>query len=208
MGDLFHASVQFDWLHSIFAYMMTPQARKHIFLILTKRPDAMARYLNGRIPIGWPLNKPEFSLKEQGPWRENLHPHIWFGVSVENQRTADERIPILLQIPAAKRFVSVEPMLGPTDLSGWLFIDEKGDAIEPPIYWIICGGETGPGARLMHPDWIRLLRDQSQASGVPFFFKSWGDEGEWEELACGHRYQKQGRKSRELDGRIWEERPA
>ncbi|NLL18809.1 MAG: DUF5131 family protein, partial [Clostridia bacterium] len=115
--------------------------------------------------------------------------HIWFGVTAENQARADERIPILMQIPAAVRFVSVEPMLGPVDL---LSNDYLGGCIncevcldnpktcinraqDRKIDWVICGGETGPGARPMHPDWVRSLRDQCKEAGVPFFFKSWGD---------------------------------
>ena len=88
--------------------------------------------------------------------------NCWLGVTAENQEWADKRIPLLLQTPAAKRFVSVEPMLGPVEL------DLRG------IDWVICGGESGRGARPMHPDWARSLRDQCQAAGVPFFFKQWG----------------------------------
>ncbi len=143
------------------------------------------------------------SGSEHKPWGylERLWPlpNLWLGVTAENQARADERIPILLQIPAAVRFVSVEPMLGPVDLTNITMPDEY----QPPhvvlpsltgfhvntlredddhIYqsnnhldWIIAGGETGPGARPMHPAWVRSLRDQCQAGGTPFFFKSWGD---------------------------------
>jgi protein gp37 len=104
-------------------------------------------------------------------------PNVMLGVSAENQQTADERIPILLQIPAAKRFVSVEPILGQVDLH--IFKDYCGvDDPQGPTYlwrnkpdWVICGGETGPGARPMNPDWARSLRDQCRTAGVPFFFK-------------------------------------
>ena len=137
---------------------------------------------------------------------------VWLSVTVCNQAEADEKIPLLLQTPAAKRFVIVEPMLGPVDLSPWDVCDECGkqrnefdplkemdaawtgwqcfDHYHPfrscdgsfakhALDWVICGGETGPGARPMHPDWVRSLRDQCQATGTPFFFKSWG---EWETL--------------------------
>jgi protein gp37 len=132
-------------------------------------------------------------------------PNLWLGVTAEDQRRADKRIPLLLQTPATVRFVSVEPMLGPVELAnsdhnyleGW----ETGLEHEygcpgvgpyceshcpvsvqvqtPKIDWVIVGGETGPGARPIHPDWARGLRDQCQAAGVPFFFKSWG---EWAQI--------------------------
>jgi protein gp37 len=94
--------------------------------------------------------------------------NIWIGTTVEDQQRADERIPLLLQIPAKVRFLSCEPLLGPVDvLSGW--------AIRGKVDWVICGGESGHGARPMHPDWARSLRDQCAAAGVPFFFKQWGE---------------------------------
>ena len=115
--------------------------------------------------------------------------HVWLGVTVCNQAEADTKIPILLQIPAAKRFVSVEPLLGPVNLKfrraptdrdywGWDGdgpIDYVTTSRADDLHWVICGGETGPGARPMHPDWARSLRDQCAGAGVPFFFKSWGD---------------------------------
>ena len=114
-------------------------------------------------------------------------PNVWLGVSCENQARADERIPILLQIPAAKHWVSIEPMLGAVDfhlpngnfpkynaLQKWTN-GERATGID----WVVLGGETGPGARPMHPDWVRSVRDQCQAAGVPFYFKQWG---EWIQL--------------------------
>ncbi|HAZ21100.1 MAG TPA: hypothetical protein DCY84_01880 [Firmicutes bacterium] len=128
--------------------------------------------------------------------------NVWLGVTAENQQTADERIPLLLQTPAAVRFASVEPMLGEVDLSEWLSPwhietligmdhDPRCDGScrycpipvpveefvpDPPMLdWVICGGESGPSARPMHPDWARSLRDQCQDAGVPFFFKQWGE---------------------------------
>lgn len=123
-------------------------------------------------------------------------PNIYPGVSIEDQQTADERIPLLLQTPAAKRFVSYEPAIGPVDFAriqatpsdsygGGLMYDltrnicfEPGDVkgyrIEG-LDWLIMGGESGPGARPMHPDWARSVRDQCKAAGVAFFFKQWGE---------------------------------
>lgn len=119
--------------------------------------------------------------------------NVWLGATVENQPQAEERISILRQIPAAKHFVSVEPMLGPVDLKLGPYppCNHRGcynHITHPcercgrlqgrlPIDWVICGGETGPKARPAHPDWVRSLRDQCQNAGVPFFFKSWGDWG-------------------------------
>jgi protein gp37 len=153
MGDLFHEDVKRDWIDAAWSTMA--EARQHTFQVLTKRPDRMREFMVDRKRKGW-----------KADWA-NIH----LGVTAENQPTADERIPILLQIPAAKRFVSVEPMLGPVDLlrmhqSAW-----EGTSRRPMVDWIICGGETGPGARPMNPDWARSLRDQCQAAGLPFFFK-------------------------------------
>ena len=119
-------------------------------------------------------------------------PNVWLGVTAENQEEADKRIPLLLQIPAAKRFVSVEPMLGPVDLTDVPVpqaVDNRGFSINaltdnddehffnkhPKLDWVICGGESGPGARPAHPDWIRSLRDQCASAEVPFLFKQWGE---------------------------------
>lgn len=180
MGDLFHPKVKSQSIAEVFDIIA--QAQNHTFLILTKRPRRMKAVLEGFREIwecscvGWPL------------------PNLWLGVTAENQQRADERIPILLQIPAAKRFVSIEPMLGAVDLQSYVLgdtlcrcdgcMDLAKNAPEmwqaQRIDWVICGGETGPGARPMHPEWVRSLRDQCQASGTPFFFKSWGEYA-WEE---------------------------
>jgi protein gp37 len=98
--------------------------------------------------------------------------NIWIGTSVEDQQRADERIPALLKIPARVRFLSCEPLLGPVDF-GWDSLQNGWQASE--IHWVIAGGESGPGARPMHPDWPRGLRDQCQAAGVAFLFKQWGE---------------------------------
>ena len=108
-------------------------------------------------------------------------PNVWLGATAQNQATADERIPCLLDTPAAVRFVSFDPLLGNVDM-----VNSKRDYLGPlgrsngpviqrGIDWVICGGESGPGARPMHPDWVRSLRDQCQAAGVPFFFRQWGE---------------------------------
>lgn len=136
--------------------------------------------------------------------------NVWLGVSVEDQAAADERIPLLLQCPAAVRWISAEPLLGPVDVYGgapdprlggiesgpglslepwWRHDDPPGAPPRAHIDWVVAGGESGPGARPMHPDWARSLRDQCAAAGVPFLFKQWGEwcEGmarpDWEGVA-------------------------
>jgi protein gp37 len=142
-------------------------------------------------------------LVPNGPLLRWPLPNVWLGVSVEDQERADERIPLLLETPAAVRFLSCEPLLGPVDLTrvrhhdterfSWLTYDPcvnvltgnypleervyKGDVHPFRLHWVIAGGESGPNARPMHPDWARGLRDQCAAAGVPFFFKQWGEYG-------------------------------
>lgn len=116
-------------------------------------------------------------------WLRNWPPHIWIGTSVENQEYADLRIPYLLRIPARVRFLSCEPMLGPVDLGfclngyDWSKFPDNGDGVTYPYIgpnWVIVGGESGHGARVCSPVWVRSLRDQCKAAGIPFFFKQWG----------------------------------
>jgi protein gp37 len=178
MGDLFHDDVTDDHLREIFEIMR--RSDHHTYQILTKRPQRMRDFI--------------LQLQaEKGPdFRRWPLPFVWIGVTAENQARANERIPILLKTPAAVRFVSVEPMLGLVNLEKaqctcpWPedaaktrhLLDCPAD--QRPIKrwgidWVICGGETGPGARPVHPDWVRSLRDQCSGVGVPFFFKGWGD---------------------------------
>ena len=141
------------------------QAKQHTFLILTKRPANMKEFF-------------EWYYSKAGRTIETIK-NLWLGVTAENQQRADERIPILLQIPAAVRFVSVEPMLGPIALNAICAVvdgfAQRVKTLLDGIDWVICGGETGPNARSMHPDWVRSLRDQCVEAGVPFFFKQWGE---------------------------------
>jgi hypothetical protein len=108
-------------------------------------------------------------------------PNVWLGTSVEDQQRANERVPVLLDTPAAVRWLSCEPLLGPVDLR------QAHLAVRPlpRVDWIVAGGESGPRARPMHPDWARSLRDQCAAAGVPFLFKQWGEwapGGDWPHL--------------------------
>ncbi len=135
MGDIFHEDVSQNWIDQVLEVIRV--CKRHTFLILTKRPYNF---------LGCDI--------------ENL----WTGVSVENQRTADERIPILLKIPAAKRFISCEPLLGPVNL---------GKLSDPNISWVICGGLSLPGGKIQPPrkEWIDGLIHQCDSTGVPMFIK-------------------------------------
>lgn len=170
MGDLFHERVPDKFLDQVFARMAI--ARSHTFIVLTKRPKRMLDYFNRWTNGGWATD-----INRIWPL-----PNVWIGVSAEDQQTADERIPLLLKTPAAVRFVSVEPMLEAVDLEypGYLEGANEVDDIgchyaSPALDWVICGGEGGPGARPMHPDWARSLRDQCNEANMPFFFKGWGN---------------------------------
>lgn len=144
MSDLFHEDVPDEFIGAVFASMQScPQ---HTFQILTKRPARMAGLLS-RAGLA-------------------VLPNVWLGVSVENQQAVDERIPLLLQTPAAVRFLSVEPLLGRV----WIEMEQLR-----ALDWVIVGGESGTGARPMHPEWALAIRDQCVAAGVPFFFKQWGE---------------------------------
>jgi protein gp37 len=150
--------------------------------------------------------------------------NAWFGTSVEDQAAANARIPHLLRVPAAVRFLSCEPLLGPVDLAR---IPVEGGAVcalrgarpaYPSVDWVIVGGESGHGARPMHPDWARSLRDQCQAAGVAFLFKQWGEywpagrsivEGKDMVLFGDEPMYRVGKHvaGRMLDGRTWDEYP-
>lgn len=193
-GDLFAEAVPDEWIDRVFAVMaLAPQ---HTFQVLTKRAERMrdysrtvtlARLMTGSVDLPAPsIPAPAWPL-----------PNVWLGVSAEDQARADERIPLLLDTPAAVRFISAEPLLGSIDLGSYMgeaicgstWEDEHGvercDITGKPcagLDWVIVGGESGPGARPMHPDWARSLRDQCQAAGVPFFFKQWGEWAPAEEV--------------------------
>ncbi len=216
-GDLFHESVPDEWIDRVFAVMaLCPQ---HTFQVLTKRPDRAGEYISGLGPDGpfdifvrgggrllraaenatRNLDKLAFNPARQWPL-----PNVWLGTSVSDQASADKRLPGLLATPAAVRFLSMEPLLGPVDLRRIAMFTPKEAADDPqgfmprnyfdalrgqsdihPIHgaepewgsvdWVIVGGESGPNARPMHPDHARNVRDQCRAAGVPFLFKQWGE---------------------------------
>lgn len=165
MGDLFHDAVPFQTIAEVFKVMRL--AENHTFQVLTKRPQRMAEFIEWMQAI---------SLVDGIVSFAEAHQNIWFGITAENQEQADQRIPFLLQIPVAVKFVSVEPMLSEVDIEASLykascFPESEGWRLD----WIIVGGESGPGARPMHPEWARSIRDQCRTAKVPFFFKQWGE---------------------------------
>lgn len=181
-SDLFHPSVPFEFVDKVFAIMaLTPQ---HTYQVLTKRPERMAEYFS------YEWTESEAAYLSQEACREWLNglgysdldevigtcpKNAWGGVSVEDQKAADERIQHLLECPFAVRFLSCEPLIGAVNLAYTCFNGADSFGSMPGIHWVICGGESGHGARPMRPDWARSLRDQCVAAGVPFFFKQWGE---------------------------------
>lgn len=195
MGDLFHEDVPDAWIDRVFAVMaLAPQ---HKFQVLTKRSARMRAYCSALVGGERFISREAHLLRHPGtPTKAitQVHdhctgplPNVWLGVSTEDQRRADERVPDLLATPAAVRFVSAEPLLGPIDFraidldggyeqvlplgAGWMDRLEPGELEGARLDWIIVGGESGPGARPMHPDWARSIRDQCAAAGVAFFMK-------------------------------------
>lgn len=237
MSDLFHGDLSFNDVDEVMARIAVNQQHNYIILTKRPermveyfkdngRADNPAweytEYYSGissRVQEEDPPHAPSSYYKRTGEYEDALQavcsslsscghlPNLWLGVSVEDQKTADERIPLLLETPAAVRFVSCEPLLGPVDLSGYLNLDkdceilelEEGDnsdiccgcnyeegtycnASERKLDWVIVGGESGPSARPMHPQWVRDIRDQCLSAEVPFHFKQWG---EWVAISKG-----------------------
>ncbi len=205
MSDLFHETLSFESVAAVFGVMAA--ARWHIFQVLTKRPERMHEFFKWAAredAIGGGVNAAVTEMFGVSQLNEYLirndrvnelegdgeYDHlitdppywplsnVWLGVSVEDQKIADERIPWLLRTPAAVRWVSYEPALGPVDFSRHIEI-RMHSLDEPPevnLQWIVCGGESGPSARPMNPNWARSVRDQCIAADIPFFFKQ---HGEW-----------------------------
>lgn len=210
MSDLFHDDIPDDYISQVFAVMSA--AKQHTFQLLTKRHGRMRSLLNSdrfrkAVLREWLFGEmiPDEDVRPSWPL-----PNVWVGVSVENQQWADIRIPALVDTPAAVRFLSCEPLLGPVDLSKLLTTAHRWESadygtqydVEKLIDWVIVGGESGRGARPMDPDWARGLRDDCQNADVAFHFKQWGAYGPDGRLRPKHD------NGRELDGRTWDEFPA
>lgn len=201
MSDLFHQDATAEFQARVFAVMAA--APQHTFQVLTKRPGVMRSRLSApwfRDLVDrhyWILDPKE--PDEEQPWPL---PNVWLGTSVEDQQRADLRVPALLETPAAVRFLSCEPLLGPVSLSRWLHghfgVPKIG---QPDLDWVIVGGESGPGSRPMAAEWPRQLRDECSAAGVAFHFKQWGSHG-----PNGTPMHKK-EAGRLLDGRTWDEYP-
>ena len=180
MSDIFHHDIGDHDIAAIFGVMLAAHRRRgHVFQLLTKRPERMASVLG--TPAFWTLANMRADIfarlhgVEGEPFAASAAAPpegIWLGTSTEHQAAADARIPALLETPAALRFVSCEPLLGAMAIRHHLLGRHRPGGVG--IDWVIAGGESGPGARPAHPDWIRGLRDQCTAADVPFFFKQWG----------------------------------
>ena len=158
------------------------EPRRRLFNLIFSTPHLDWQLLTKRPENIKPLTRQITDSRGQYNVWDHVWPrylsNIWIGTSCEDQKRADERIPHLLNTPARVLFLSCEPLLGPIDLSH--FANSAGEAYglhEGLIDWIIAGGESGPGARPMHPDWVRSLRDQAKAADVAFLFKQWGEYG-------------------------------
>ncbi len=156
LSDLFHEDVPDEFIADIFSVMA--RCQQHTFQVLTKRPARMREFCSRE--AHWWGNKADIASK---PYYNKPLPNVWLGVSCEDKKTL-QRMDELRKTPAVIRFVSLEPLL-----------ENLGTIDLTDIDWVIAGGESGPGARPMHPDWARSLRDQCQAASVPFFFKQWGE---------------------------------
>jgi len=197
LADVFDNQVPEEWRADLWS--LIKECDRLTWLLLTKRPQNIEKML----PPDWGAG----------------YPNVWLGTTVENQEVADRNIPHLLAAPSAKRFLSIEPIVGPIELGGASGID-----------WVIAGGESGPNARPANPDWYRSLRNQSYAAGVPFHFKQWGEwlpygfvdahgrentrtrgekPGLWVNDEKFGQQVRVGKKEagRLLDGRTWDERP-
>lgn len=195
MGDLFHRDVSRSWIDQVLA--IACRCQRHTFMILTKRPERMGRYFR---ELATPGGAKRFEDQYNNPMalhkfammlrRGEPLPNVWLGTSVWDQESAGKNIPELLKCPASIRFVSAEPLLAPLDLSDWPECCRPDDSVCPfpcdpcdsehpcnwrGLDWVICGGESGAGARPVHQDWVRSLRGQCVDTGTPFMFKQWGD---------------------------------
>lgn len=185
MSDLFHEQVPGEFINEV--WLMMRRAKQHTYQILTKRPERLLEWTERKArATGWPIDE------VWAPW-------TWIGVSVESQREANHRIPILQQVPAPVRFLSCEPLLERVSLDAFLWEDAgpewAGRNPSPGIDWVIVGGESGLHHRPFNLDWARTIRDECVAASVPYFFKQ-----------VGGITPKSG--GRMLDGRTWDEMPA
>ncbi|QXX75908.1 phage Gp37/Gp68 family protein [Methylovirgula sp. HY1] len=171
LSDVFHEALDTAAIDKIFAVMaLAPQ---HIYLVLTKRPKTAQPYMAdtatpGRIAKAMDELVPG-AAHEVPAWPL---PNVWLGVTAENQKEADRRIPLLLETPAALRFIAAEPLLEKLDLKIGTWLKPPGSGAR--LDWVVAGGETGAKGTVCHPDWARALRDQCAEAATPFFWNQWG----------------------------------
>ncbi len=180
LSDLLHESAPIETIDHVFTIMAL--APRHIFQILTKRPKIMQTYIVDKATPG----RKTHAIDEIAP-DANAHaiaawplPNVWLGVTAENQKEAERRIPVLLQTPAAVRWVAAEPLLEPLDLKLGTWLRDApqrvaSSGIGPWLDWVVAGGEMGVDAQPCHPDWARSLRDQCAKGGTAFFWRQWGE---------------------------------
>jgi protein gp37 len=217
LSDLFHESLDVATIDTVFAVMAS--APHHVFQVLTKRPKTMQPYLaDAATPARIALKMAE--LGHAGTIEAWPLPNVWLGVTAENQKEADRRIPLLLATPAAVRWVAAEPLLEALDLKPGTWLKASAadrDSTKPKLDWIVAGGEISAAAQPCHPDWARGLRDQCVRADTPFFWTQWGEHipatgveeravaeparMTWERIGAGAP-------SRRLDGRMHEAFPA
>lgn len=188
MSDLFHNDVPPEFIAHVFGVMQV--CHQHQFQILTKRPRRM-QLLMGDIVFQEQVD--DFAARYSHYTADWPLPNVWLGTSVEDQKRADLRVPLLLRTTAAVRFLSCEPLLGPVDLRPFMNDDFSGGDLEDILHWVIVGGESGKDFRPINLDWARTIRDQCVAHGIPFFYKQ----------GSGIRSEMH----KELDGRTWSEMP-
>ena len=217
MSDLFHEAVPDEFIEKVYEVMM--MAPHHIFQILTKRPERMKQLYQ------------KWSIRSDLRGLYSTLTNVWIGTSVENQEAADLRIPILLETPAVVRWLSIEPLLGPINLteigadSNELEISDNvltgrvglryGSSQGPKIDWVVVGGETGPGSRPMNPEWVESIKNQCITHNIPFLFKQWGDWGQIDadgadtKIFNTHIMYRTGKKiaGRVLNGKTWDGYP-
>lgn len=166
MSDLFHARVSFEDVALVCVTMASVRGRHHTYRVLSKRADRMRSFFAAPGRLDYVYTR--WYGADDGPAEvvDWPLPNLQLGISAEDQPRLDQRLGDFIETPAALRFLSLEPLLGPILIPSWA---------RKYIGWVIVGGESGPGARPMHPDWVRSLRGQCMTAGIPFFFKQWGD---------------------------------
>jgi len=174
-SDLFHESLAVETIDRVFAIMAL--APRHIFQVLTKRPKTMQPYLAD--PAAPSRIERAMAAIAGDPVSARIEtwplPNVWLGVTAENQKEADRRIPLLLATPAAVRWIAAEPLLEPLDLKIGSWLRGAPEQPGPKLDWIVAGGEISAEAQPCHPDWARSLRDQCAKSDAAFFWHQWGE---------------------------------